>query len=297
MINWYEEPKVIKNGKECPFVIHKNVLPGPILCARAHAHDYIEMLYCLEGTHEILLDRKSYTFTPGDMVLISSNEVHQIQAVSKETSCYIVVRFEPEILYTTIKNAFELKYILPFAFHKTMPQKVFKKDEICDTFIPELFNELLDDYTSQPYCYDFAIYTNIYRIFLWILRYWNKNYNTLSPITVDEDIIAQIQPALDYIDNNYDEDITAATMAELCHLSYSYFSRMFKKVVQKNFREYLNYIRITKSEILLATTTLSVTDIALKCGFSTSSYFIQQFKLYKKISPKQFRKKFVLAEI
>ena len=123
MVNWYEEPKVIKNGKECPFVIHKNVLPGPILCARAHAHDYIEMLYCLEGTHEILLDRKSYTFTPGDMVLISSNEVHQIQAVSKETSCYIVVRFEPEILYTTIKNAFELKYILPFAFHKTMPQK------------------------------------------------------------------------------------------------------------------------------------------------------------------------------
>lgn len=85
-------------------------------------------------------------------------------------------------------------------------------------------------------------------------------------------------------------------MAALCHMSYSYFSRMFKKVVHRSFREYLNYIRISKSELLLATTDLSITDIAMQTGFSTSSYFIQQFKLYKKISPKQFRKKFIALD-
>ena len=71
---------------------------------------------------------------------------------------------------------------------------------------------------------------------------------------------------------------------------------MFKKVIHKSFREYLNYVRITKSEILLATTDLSMTDIAMKTGFSTSSYFIQQFKQVKNMSPKKFRKKFMETE-
>ena len=53
METWYEEPKVVVNGEERHIVVHIQSLPAPITCARAHAHEYIEMLYCLSGTHEI----------------------------------------------------------------------------------------------------------------------------------------------------------------------------------------------------------------------------------------------------
>jgi AraC-like DNA-binding protein len=59
----------------------------------------------------------------------------------------------------------------------------------------------------------------------------------------------------------------------------------------KTFTNYLNYIRITEAEKLLLTTEMTMTEIAQETGFSSSSYFIQQFKQYKNISPSQFRKK------
>lgn len=296
MESWYEEPKVVIDGEERHIVVHIQSLPAPITCAMAHAHEYIEMLYCLSGTHEILLNWKAHIFSAGDMVLINSREIHQIRAISQGTSSYIVVRFDPELLYTSYQNAFELKYMLPFTLNEHTPQKVFCSKEIKDTFLPEIFHEILHDYMDQPYGFEFALRTNICRVFLWILRYWNRSGITLHTAVEDNGLIVQFQKVLDYLNKNYDQDVTAANMAEMCHMSYSYFSRMFKKVVHKSFREYLNYIRISKSELLLATTDLSITDIAMQTGFSTSSYFIQQFKICKKISPKQFRKKFLTLD-
>ena len=148
----------------------------------------------------------------------------------------------------------------------------------------------------QTYCYEFALHTNICRIFLWILRHWHQNGVKLDISSEDESIIKQFKPVLEYMRKHYDQEITALDMAELSHMSYSYFSRMFKRIMKQSFREYLNFIRIEKSELLLVTTQLSITDIAMQVGFSSSSYFIQQFKVHKKISPLQFRKKFINTE-
>ena len=109
-------------------------------------------------------------------------------------------------------------------------------------------------------------------------------------------LIEQFKIVLDYVNKNYDQDISVAQMAKMCNMSYSYFSRMFKLIMKQGFREYLNFVRIKKSELLLFKTDLSITEIAIRTGFSSSSYYIQQFKIVKKISPKQFRKKFVLTD-
>lgn len=296
MQEWFEEPKIITDGEENHIVIHKNILPGPILCSPAHMHDYIEILYCISGTHEILLNWKPFLFGPGDMVLINSREIHQIKAITPELSEYIVVRFEPEILYGTYPNTFEIKYLLPFILSENTPQKVFKITEISSTFLPEIFTELLNDYCQKPYCFEFALRTNICRVFLWILQYWNKMGILLNTSVENTGLIEQFKIVLDYVNKNYDQDISVAQMAKMCNMSYSYFSRMFKLIMKQGFREYLNFVRIKKSELLLFKTDLSITEIAIRTGFSSSSYYIQQFKIVKKISPKQFRKKFVLTD-
>lgn len=296
MDTWIEEPKVVVDGEEMQVVVHENLLPGPILCASVHAHKYIEVLYCISGTHEIILNRKKYVFTKGDMVLINSRELHRIEAITDELSDYIVVRFEPDVLYTSYQNAFELKYLLPFTLNDSDTQKIFTASEINDTFLPEVFKELLNDYTNKTYCCEFALRTNICHIFLWILRYWHEKGISIQSKTLDNRLIEQLKPVLEYINKNCTRDITAADMAEFCHMSYSYFSRTFKKTVNKTFREYLNYQRIRKAELLLVTSDMSITDIAMQTGFSSSSYFIQQFKQIKHISPKQFRNKYVSSD-
>jgi len=83
-------------------------------------------------------------------------------------------------------------------------------------------------------------------------------------------------------------------MSKICNLNFSYFSRAFKRIMRKSFKEYMNYFRITKAEKLLISSNLNITEIAQAVGFSTSSYFIEQFKKFNSISPKQFRKKYLI---
>jgi len=108
-------------------------------------------------------------------------------------------------------------------------------------------------------------------------------------------MVKRIQSVFDYIENNYQYNITAQEMAQRCNLSYSYFSRIFTRIMKRSFREYLNYVRITKAEHLLTASELNITEIALQVGFSTSSYFIQQFKRYKDISPKQYQLRYQIG--
>ena len=60
----------------------------------------------------------------------------------------------------------------------------------------------------------------------------------------------------------------------------------------RNFSEYVNLVRVSKAEHMLASSNMPITEVALEVGFTTSSYFIEQFKYFKAITPKQFRIKF-----
>ena len=114
------------------------------------------------------------------------------------------------------------------------------------------------------------------------LLYYSSGYNTFSPKYMTPFII-----------DNSKEEISIQSVSDMCNISYSYFSRIFKQITKHSFSEYLNYVRISEAEKLLLSTDLSMTEIAIQTDFSTPSYFIQQFKLHKFISPKQFRKIFL----
>ena len=89
---------------------------------------------------------------------------------------------------------------------------------------------------------------------------------------------------------NYNKDITLDEIADMLHLNPSYFSKKFKAVNGFGFKEYLNTIRINRSEQLLLETDMSITEIALECGYDNSNYFGDAFKHLNHLSPTQFRK-------
>lgn len=274
-------------------IVHDNKTFGEKITANIHYHDYIELLYPYHGTFKIWLDGKYFNFAEGDLVVINSQETHMIESTSENIDDgYICLRFSPNLLYGDFQQNFELKYVLPFLTNHNPPQKVFASKEISETDIPELMYNIFEEYNKKNYAFELAIRSDIYRIFLWILRYWQKEgLETENDINVD--LKMKLKPVIEYISEHYNEPITALEMAEYANLSYSYFSRSFKQLTQKGFSEYLNYIRIINSETLLLTTDLNITEIAMQVGFSTSSYYIQQFKHYKTISPKQYKKTFL----
>ena len=103
-----------------------------------------------------------------------------------------------------------------------------------------------------------------------------------------------ITPAIEYIQKNYRQNISLDYIADLCQISNSYLSRLFKKVVGSNYVSYVNLVRISHAKKLLASTNKAIADIALELGFEESGYFIKVFKRFEGFTPNQYRNK-VLA--
>ena len=75
------EPKQAVNGVIYPFHCHETGRDGPGRLAGAHLHNYIELLYCTQGCAELLIGESVCRFTPGDLALINSHEVHSVEAI------------------------------------------------------------------------------------------------------------------------------------------------------------------------------------------------------------------------
>ena len=99
-----------------------------------------------------------------------------------------------------------------------------------------------------------------------------------------------LRPALQYIETHKGERCPLAQMAALCHLSPSYFSRLFLREMGEAYSSYLLRTRIKWAKELLATTDKHVNEIAVLVGFSDSGHFIRNFKKYEGTTPARFRK-------
>lgn len=98
-----------------------------------------------------------------------------------------------------------------------------------------------------------------------------------------------VQTCMNYTDFHYMEELSLAELAEICSVSNSYLSALFKKEVGMTLTDYINSTRIRQSLTLLNTTNFSIQEIASRCGFSDSNYYARTFKKFQGMSPKGYR--------
>lgn len=102
-----------------------------------------------------------------------------------------------------------------------------------------------------------------------------------------------IQIALQYMEENYRNNLKLGEIAEHVGMSESYFSRYFKRVMGEGFSEYLNKIRIEKAKELLKYKRITIQETAELAGYSNPAYFTQIFKNITGVSPKTYQKQFL----
>lgn len=96
-----------------------------------------------------------------------------------------------------------------------------------------------------------------------------------------------IETALSYLDRHIEDDLSLDELAGLCHLSTSQFKQKFRQVVGTAPRHYINEKKIARSKELLKEG-FSVTDVAMRLNFNSSSYFSTVFKKYTLLTPIQY---------
>jgi AraC-like DNA-binding protein len=124
----------------------------------------------------------------------------------------------------------------------------------------------------------------------------SSNKHTLSAATFNNVKLShnsrRIEKAYQYMNQNFDKQITLAEVSRLNNMTAVSFSRFFKSKTGMTFIDSVTEIRMGHSSRMLIDTSQSVAEIAYNCGFNNISNFNRIFKKKKGCTPKEFRENY-----
>jgi AraC-like DNA-binding protein len=109
-----------------------------------------------------------------------------------------------------------------------------------------------------------------------------------TPIHLNE--ISQIERITVYIARNYANPIKTSDIGNAVGLHPDYANSIFKKAFGVTLSEYITEERISHAQRKLAASDMSITEIALDCGFNSVNRFNAAFKKINNCTPREFRK-------
>lgn len=98
-----------------------------------------------------------------------------------------------------------------------------------------------------------------------------------------------VYPAVAYIDSHPGTSVSMSEMANLCHLSPSYFSRLFHREAGESFTNYVNRQKVEIAKRELRETSKSISQISIDLGYLNTSHFINIFKRFEGTTPLIYR--------
>jgi transcriptional regulator GlxA family with amidase domain len=100
---------------------------------------------------------------------------------------------------------------------------------------------------------------------------------------------AQQRRVEELIAANLREDVSLSRLADECGLSVRHFSRAFKQSTGMTPHQRLLHHRVARAKSLLSSEKLSMTEVALSCGFADQSHLTRVFKKIVGCTPGEWR--------
>lgn len=139
----------------------------------------------------------------------------------------------------------------------------------------------------RPEVYEMEWRKGMYEILLLILS------EEIAPIFIPGKQRGKIQPAIDYIANNYQTNITNDILSRECGISTVYFRKIFTEVFGVSPRIYVMQFRLDIAKGLLKKGKYpKIEDVAMHVGYSDVYQFSKMFKKHTGVSPKKYSRIF-----
>ena len=224
-----------------------------------------------------------------ELVLVGSNLQHawfSHKCTSKEIT-EITVQFHKDLFDEKFLNRNQLSFIRSM-LEKSSRGILFSKETILQ-LMPRIkaldklhgFDSMLE---LMSILHDLSTSRNMR-----LLSDASFNSNQNEPMNYHS---RRIEKTLEYMNKNFDKQISLSDVAKLANMSDVSFSRFFKQRTGNTFVENQTQIRLGHASRMLIDTTQSVAEIAYHCGFNNISNFNRIFKKKKGCTPKEFRESF-----
>lgn len=103
-----------------------------------------------------------------------------------------------------------------------------------------------------------------------------------------------LKEAMNFIEQNYQNDISVEDIAAHCGLNRSYFGRIFRDTVGQSPQEFLLSYRMSKAAQLLKTTNLTIQEVSHRVGYANPLHFSRAFKGVYSLSPRDWRNRHLM---
>jgi len=271
-----EAPKGV--GQEIELFLQST--PANCTACEPHIHSALEMLYVIDGSYSVMLDDTRYGIEEGDLILFRSDTVHTVEAKENKRNSYYVIKIPPSFFISLSGGETGVKYCMHFALNRKEYKCLWKKEELVGGEMQAILTALKKEYGSSEYASELVVKLKIMELVTAILRECHG-----EETHIDSRSASLVYSVMSYVQKNYAEDIDEKALSKNFGMSYSYFSRTFKKVTGVSFKNYLNRIRISNAERMLFSTGNAVSEIATACGYNSISYFISVYRSFMGVTP------------
>lgn len=261
---------------ELDFYIEKIVSKTPL--HNMHHHRSYELYYMLKGQREYFIEDRFFVINEGDLVLIPKNVFHR---TAGEGGLRFLVHFS---------EAFLERWVTPASLQPLLEElpPVFRGEELQRSQLAYALNQILIEHTRAELEHvatdDQLLAGYLYQI-LFTMRYCG---NTYVPENYTDERISDI---VHYINENYNSIGDVESIAREFYISKYYLCRLFKKSLGISLISYLNTIKIRNACRMIKEGSTNLTEVAMRCGFNSSSYFCKVFNKETGMSPTDYRRR------
>ena len=230
-----------------------------------HVHRCYELILGLCGELELTIDGEVYTLRQGDMALIFPNQVHAFHTPA--SSIHRLIIFAPEVI-----AAFDRQHA------QELPIGAVWTPGLEDAVV-QLFQKM----TPQDGL--LAVKGVLYLICAQAER--ELRFAKLRREQVGNTSL--LREILNYVQNNFHEECTLASLAAQIKYDMTYLSRFFTVNAGISFTSYVNQVRISHACYLLLNTDKTVLEISHECGNVSLRTFNRNFVAQMGCTPTEYR--------
>ncbi len=254
-----------------------------------HRHEYIEIVYVLEGRVIQYINRQKQELEKGDICILDKNVQHTSEAL-KKSDVVINMLLTPEFFDGVFMNLLSddnhiSNFIVNSLYLMNTTQKFITYHVEEKTTLHMILESLLMEYFSEKTRSMAAINGYLLIFFTELSRGLTESKEEV----INKLLKSLKKELLNYMRDNF-KNCDLKTMAEYFHFHPNYLSNLIKKEFGKNLKDILMELKMTEATNMLTNTDITIENIINEVGYINNSYFYKVFKKQYGCTPADYRK-------
>ena len=253
-----------------------------------HKHEYVEILYVIEGTFTQVLLGEEIRFEQGEFVITDQNCEHADYIEPKDAAVlFLQIRADYlGHLLRTYDSGDELQQFLFHALWRQKKEQSFLEFKRTEQYEPEyLLDRLMAEDLSKEPGRDAIKEGLMIRLLYHLCRDYSIQLHTDSRESREKAVLYELER---YVRKNY-ATVTTKELEQVFHYHRNYFHLLLKKYRGKSFQQYTMEVRMKNAYRMLEQTTEPVKKIAGQVGYENVSHFYHLFEAQFGKTPREVR--------